>query len=770
MSAFDGYRVLDFSQGIPGPIATMLLADFNAEVIKIEPSGGDRMKDHPGYLAWNRNKKRLMLDLQSPADLESARGLLRTADVAVFDSAPGELESLGLDSDSLLEANPALLHVWLPTYSATGPWKYLPPDDALLSAVTGHSFLQFSYEDVPVWFVAPMVSYHYGLGAGAALVASLYERLQSGLGQSLVMTGLDALAICQGGSAIQAEGMTRMGANVPGARGGMANYRLYQCADGKWLFLGSLTEKFFLRALEALDLLDIMAHETISGDAAKLRFGPGAVVAIAELDKKFAEKPMAEWMQILEDADVPRAPAGNREEWFHGEVVAANEMRVELRDSDLGTVLVPGVSAKLARHPGSVRHLVEDVTVESLSAHSPVGLGSLGRRSGAGPLDGVNVLDLGGYIAGTFGPTVLAAYGANVVKVEGLDGDPFRFAGLSSIGHNQGKRSLSVDMKHSGGIAAVLELARQSDLVLDNFRKGVPERLGVDYDSLRAVNPDIITCSVTGYGWGPMAARPGFDPLVQAESGMMHAQGGELEPVFYQLPINDESTAIMNAFGMLTALVARERFGGGQKVETSLANQSVLLQSGEITWYEGRPPAPVGDRDYLGTSLVRRMYECSDGWIAVACRSEDEAGRFFRALGLRELRDAHNADELASQPADSPLARGAQGFLRECTREETLSALEGAGVPAAPVMRIEELGQSDWFADEDFFMETVHPEFGPLRSVSHYATWSRTPSAFPRGAPMAGEHSLEVLEEFGFASETAATLLEEGAILQWQPN
>ena len=135
------------------------------------------------------------------------------------------------------------------------------------------------------------------------------------------------------------------------------------------------------------------------------------------------------------------------------------------------------------------------------------------------------------------------------------------------------------------------------------------ERLGIDYATLKQVNPRLISCSVTGYGpKGELAPDPGFDPLVQARSGLMDAQGGGEEPVFYQIPINDTGSAMAAAFGMVAALHARERTGLGQEVVTCLANQSILFQSGELTWYEGRPPNPKGALDCLGTSATNRFY------------------------------------------------------------------------------------------------------------------------------------------------------------------
>ena len=143
---------------------------------------------------------------------------------------------------------------------------------------------------------------------------------------------------------------------------------------------------------------------------------------------------------------------------------------------------------------------------------------------------------------------------------------------------------------------------RTSDVVVDNFRRGVTERLGIDYESLRKVNPNIITVSVMGFGpTGPLAGEPGFDPVLQARGGLMAAQGGDDEPVFHTVAVNDEASGLMSAFATVTALYARARTGRGQHVWTSLANQSVVTQSGELTTWRGRAPMPLGDRDCPGS-------------------------------------------------------------------------------------------------------------------------------------------------------------------------
>ncbi|MDZ7728701.1 MAG: CoA transferase [Dehalococcoidia bacterium] len=769
MTAFSGIRVLDFTTGISGPMATMFLADFGADVVKVEPPSGDPLCGDPGYLCWNRNKQRLVLDVHTYDGLHAARELIAGADVAVFDQHPGELERLGLDGATLLDANPRLLHAWLPAYGHAGRWSQLPVHDALLSAVTGAAFMQFSWDGVPVHLVTPQVSYGHALAAADALAAGLYERARSGLGQALEVNGLHGFSVIQSGSALRAGEVMRMRAR--GARGGVPNYRLYECADGQWLFLGTLMQAHFLKALEIMDLLDVFTMEGIDGEFTNILLPENSPKVIERLDARFAEKPRQEWLDILHEAGVPRGPVSTRTEWFDSETTAANEMRLTFDHPELGRVDIPGVPIKLKDTPGAVHALMQDTDLETVRARFPAGdspgADAEPEEASAGPLAGVRILDLGMVIAGTHAATVLANYGADVIKVEPLDGDSFRPYGLGFVGFNQGKRSVTVDLKNPQGRELFYDLVRESDVVCDNYRLGVLERLGIDYDSLAAVNPRIISCSVTGYGsTGTLSTDPGFDPLMQARSGLMANQGGDDEPVFHQIPVNDTASAMVAAYGILAALHARERTGRGQRVESSLANQSIICQSGEMVTYEGRPPAPVGGQDCPGEAALRRLYACSDGWLMLWCTEPAQYQSLAVALGHPEWAGRMTGEQALLEPREGETAERLAGAFAELPLADAIDRLHTRGLPAAPAPAAEEIFESAWHRANGVFHETDHPQFGPMTTVRSFAEWSRTPGGFPHRAPLLGEHTREVLAEIGIAGDRVESLLQEGAVRQ----
>ena len=240
------------------------------------------------------------------------------------------------------------------------------------------------------------------------------------------------------------------------------------------------------------------------------------------------------------------------------------------------------------------------------------------------PLEGVRILDCSSFIAGPLGPVFLADLGASVIKIEAPEGDGLR-SNRGFLGWNRGKRGLGLDLKRPEALEVLYRLVDEADVFLENMRPGVTERLGISYTTLRSRNPRLIYCSVTAYGpEGPYRHRPGFDPLLQARSGIERAQGGfQHPPVFLLVPATDNTCAMLNAAGIALALYERGRSGVGQRIETSLLRAACLLQSDSLVDYDGRPPRPANDPDQVGPSPLYRLYECADGWIFISAGSSE---------------------------------------------------------------------------------------------------------------------------------------------------
>ena len=458
MSAYQGLRVLDFSQGVAGPMATMLLGDFGAEIIKIEPLEGDRLKSHPGYQAWNRNKGILSAELGDP----SVQILIAQADVVVFDNQPGQLEPLGLDAVTLTAKYPRLIHVWMPPYGKTGVWSQLPPRHNLASALTGMAYRQGAYEDVPVHLVLPLIWYGQAVMGASAMGSALLERSRSGRGQGVVVTGLNGFSQVTGPVNVKSSGPLPRGA----PRGASPNYRLYECADGQWLFLATLFMNFFKLALEVFgcpERFDEFVADPLAGRDA--------------LEMIFKQQPREVWLDRLRAAGVPSAPVGHREDWFASEVIAEAGLRLTFNHVDLGEVVIPGLPLKLSASPAEIRGLAKPSVARTWPPRPPVAEMTRGRAKS--PLAGIRVLDMGSVIAGAHAGGVLANLGADVIKIEPAEGDPFRSDGGPFLFCSRGKRALGIDLKQESARALFFDLARGADVVLDNYRLGVRDRLGI---------------------------------------------------------------------------------------------------------------------------------------------------------------------------------------------------------------------------------------------------------------------------------------------------
>jgi crotonobetainyl-CoA:carnitine CoA-transferase CaiB-like acyl-CoA transferase len=755
MSAFAGVRVLDFSSHFAAAMAAMHLADFGAEVIKIDPTGDDRGKAEPGYLAWNRGKRRLALDLDRQGDLAAAKTLIAEADVAIFDPAPGALAPLGLDGETLTGAHPRLVHAWAPPYGEHGDPSGLPASHLLLAALSSIALRQASYAGSPTHLITPQAYYGQANCLAAAIGAALFQRARSGLGQAVVVTGLQGAAQVNG--VAWAEGISAPPMwTTP--RGGAPNYRLYQGADGQFFFLGALFPSLYLRALDVTGVLtEVLEHPEIDGDLDLALDQRGAAVTLALLEAKFLSRPRAHWLALLRDADLPCAPVATRAAWFGGPTVAANRMRIELDHPELGQVVMPGVSLSLGATPAAEPRLAQPISLADIAPRRAAAASPAAPRDG-GPLHGVKVLDLGNVIAAPYAGAILASFGAEVIKVEAPDGDPYRYA-PQFLSFNRGKRGVALDLKREDGRRLFLELAREADVVLDNFRLGVRERLGVTYEALRRINPRIITLSVSGYGDDAARAKwPAFDPLLQAESGLMQAQGGEDdEPVMHLIPVNDVTTAALAAFAVVAALNARERTGEGQEIRTSLAATSVMAQIGQFVSYPGGPPPAMGERDCLGEGALRRFYACADGWIAIDC-ADDAALRGALDLPAGETQAARQS------PSRGPLADLIAGALAPLTRAVALARLAEAGVPAAGAITGPDAFTDPYLAQNGCFETYRHPT-GAVRGAAGFASFGRGGPSTWRPAPLLGEHTVEVLRDHGLAEEDIAALIASGVAI-----
>lgn len=394
-------------------------------------------------------------------------------------------------------------------------------------------------------------------------------------------------------------------------------------------------------------------------------------------------------------------------------------------------------------------------------------------------LQGVRVLDLSSYLAGPVCPKLMADMGADVIKLESLEGDGLRSLSAGFLGWNPGKRCIAVDLKQPEGRAIAHKLAAQADVVVENMRPGVAERLGVGYEQLRALNPRLIYCTVTAYGsQGPYAHKPGVDPLLQARSGVERAQGGEENPpVFLRVPVCDYATAMLACVAVCMALYHRARTGQGQRLETSLLNTGIFVNSDAFTRYQGRPKRRLADKEQWGLGALYRIYPAQDGWLLLAALGDGHWEGLSRALspsaGLRTggpelVQDSRFASAEARREHDGALAKALESLFRERPAAEWEALLEAEGVSCAPVS--EEYHRS-FFTDphalaNDLVAVHQHPILGELKQAGLLVKLSETPGVLQGPAPLLGQHTVEILEELGY-SQAEIQILKERKVVTW---
>jgi crotonobetainyl-CoA:carnitine CoA-transferase CaiB-like acyl-CoA transferase len=365
------------------------------------------------------------------------------------------------------------------------------------------------------------------------------------------------------------------------------------------------------------------------------------------------------------------------------------------------------------------------------------------------PLEGTRVVDLTSYIAGSYGAMMLADLGADVVKVEALEGDSFReLPGF--FGWNRGKRSIALNLKTAEGREIVERLAREADVVMENWRPGVADRLGVGHEHLMSLNPRLIYLSVSAFGSsGPYVDRPGFDPLLQAMGGLMTLQGFGGPPVYLRTAPTDYFTAALGCQAVLAALFVRERTGKGQRIETSLLRGVLALQSGIVLDYATKPTLMRDNPTY-------RLYKGSDEqWFFVACGNQSFWVKLCKATGMEEFaNDPRFGSWLLRIQNNQLLLPILEKRFGEKTRDEWLAILAAHDIPAAPVKTVLEFMDDPAVQHHDMVHTYDHPDVGRLRLMGQPIAFTDTPTRDPGPPPLLGQHTDQVLKEAGYDAAT----------------
>jgi crotonobetainyl-CoA:carnitine CoA-transferase CaiB-like acyl-CoA transferase len=712
MGALDGLRVIDFGQYVAGPLCAMLLADQGADVIRVEPPGGPRW-DTPANRTWNRGKRSITLDLKHTADLDVARRLIAGADAVVENFRPGVMERLGLGAPAMLETNPRLVYTSLPGFAEDDPRAGMEVWEGIVGAATATYRARLAGGDdaPPVYTAIPVSSCYAAFVGAASIAAALNSRERDGAGQHIVVPLFDATFTAMG-----LVGYRLHDPSKASPRGGAGWVRQYRCKDGRWVMFHAANTRFVEQFVRAAGIEDwrkdgLLDRANYAGNAdleAEL---------IRRMSDLFLTRTGQEWEDLVNAAGTPTAICRETDEWLDHIHAREARMVVEVDDPVLGPMLQPGVTPRLDATPGAVRGAAPLPGADSSAIRAEVAAAPMSAAgplpppaSGNGPLAGVRVLDLCIILAGPTCGRTLAEFGADVIKIDA----PEREGGIAfHTDVNRGKRSVLLDLKSPEGREVFWKLVDWADVVVQNYRAGALDRIGISYETVSARKPGIIYASLNAYGHGgPWEQRPGWEQLAQAATGMQMRFGGE-RPVLASFPVNDYGTGILGAYGVMLALYHRQRTGEGQHVRSALAYTACMLQSPFLNRYEGKTWDEPRGQSALGSSPLDRMYEASDGWLFLA-GSRAGAAAVSRAAGL-------------SAAAGNELEAGLERCIRIGTVDQWAERFTAAGIPAHAARRVGELHADPWVKGHGLLLTREHENLGLVTTNGPAPRLSRTP-------------------------------------------
>jgi crotonobetainyl-CoA:carnitine CoA-transferase CaiB-like acyl-CoA transferase len=767
MDALEGTRILDLTRGVAGPAGILLLAEHGADVVKVEPPGGDPYRGYPAYRVWNRSRRSVALDLKSPEGKEQFLELVSTADVLAESFRPGAMAALGLDYESLAERFPRLIYTSIPAFPSGSRHAARPGWDAIVQARSGLQWEQPGWRPGPIFLPSPVPSVGAMFLVPIGILAALHARNLTGRGQRVetsLYQGVLALTTMLWVNAERHQDVVQavMTKTYPP---GVHQREVMECADGWIQVLPGSSQR---KGARIHDIFDIPEDTPLTE----------LYEAVQEVirDRKREEivdrmhEDLYQVAEILPTRDVLRHPQ-----------VIANEMVVTVEDPDVGPTVQAGMPFRLSLNPPrrpaprpALGAHTEDVLAEwRTAAQSPPAPknGDPPRH----PLDGIRVLDFGRMLAGPYGPMVMAGLGADVIHVESAEDLPIGLVMSTSavlLGCEQGKRSIRVDLKSPEGYEVVRRLVERSDVVHHNMTKGVAERLGIDHASLEKIKPDIISCNTYMYGpEGPLSHLGGNDSLSQALSGLEYELGPAEEgnpPLYYRTGHTDTTNALASVVGVLTALAHRDRTGKGQAVWTSLLNAATYACSDVHLTEHGAANAPRLDKQQTGLGPLYRLYETQDGWLQVAGVKEEHWPALCSVVDRADLvLDDRFATPTSRSAHRRQLEEILEGVMRTRTAVQWRRMFDAAGVPSEIAVNTVD-GEAVLFDDENVELglvtEVRHPTLGRMRQFGNLIGFSDTPSVVQRPAPLSGEHTVEIMSWLGYDQAAIDRLLADRVI------
>jgi formyl-CoA transferase len=782
----EGLRVLDIGTALAGPFSATIMADFGAEVIKIEhPLRGDNLRHlKPWYrdssLWWavdGRNKKSVTVDMSNAEGQGIIKDLVRVSDVVIENYRPGTIEKWGLGYDELQKINPDVILVRVSCFGQDGPYCHRPGFDTIGAAMGGLTYLT-GYPDGPPYRSGLAVTdYITGLFAAlGALVAIYYRDVRKGRGQWVDVAMYECIFRFLAWTAVGYDQMrfvrNRQGNQSPST----APLDHFMTKDGKWVVIIVAGDKVFARFARAIgreELIDDPRFATLG------QRGKHTDLLNNIAGDWVAQHTLREVLDILVEGEVPVSTIYNTQDMFEDPHYQARENIVEISHPKMGNIKMQGVYPRFSLTPGSIRwagpelgqhneEILEGLLGNSqerlkecqgISAKNPGSSAHRGER-GNGPLEGLKVLDIGTALAGPFGATLLGDLGAEVIKIE-LPGTGdllrdlqpmYEDISLWWITESRNKKSITLDIRKPAGQELLKRLVAFSDVVIENYRPGTLERWGLGFEDLKSVKEDIIMIRATGFGQdGPYRMRPAYDTIGLAMGGITHLTGpNEGPPLRVGLAVCDYGTGLFSAIATMMALYYRDirKDGQGQWVDVSLYESIFRLSEYNIPAYDKLGIIRERTGNAHPSAAPVNHFKTKDGkWLVLLAHRDSLFTRLCKSMGREDLIEDPRFNSVTKRAEHAKLIHSlVEEWIGGQTAAQVMEKLVAAQVPISPIYNIQDMFEDPHFQARKSIIEVDTPGLGRVKMQGVVPRFSLTPGRVERGGPVLGEHNQEIYE------------------------